>query len=110
MNRASVYFLIVLFIGIGSCKKDENAVSDQIPQWLQAKVTELTSEFNLCNYTNVEIIEYRGEHYYNINCALWNCIYCYIYDKNGNRLIWTTNEMQDFYTGKKLIKTLPACP
>jgi hypothetical protein len=109
MKRSSAIFLIVFLLGIDSCKKEETSVSDQFPEWLQAKITELTSEFNLCEYTNVEIIEYKGELYYNISCGAWNCIYCQIFDQNGNRRTWTTGEMPDFLTNKKLIKTVPAC-
>jgi len=109
MNRFIAILLIVFLLGI-TCKKEEITPPDQFPEWLQAKITELTSEFDLCKYTNVEIIEYKGEFYYNISCGVWNCIYCQIFDVNGNRPTWTNEGMQDFLTNKKIIKTLPACP
>lgn len=110
MNRFTAILLLVFLLGIDSCKKEETSAPDQFPEWLQAKITELTSEFNLCEYTYVEIIEYKNEFYYNISCGVWNCIYCQIFDKNGNRPTWTNSGIEDFLTNKKLIKTLPACP
>jgi hypothetical protein len=111
MKRVIFFACLCLVLSTFSCdKKDEITAPDQFPVWLQTKITELISDSNLCEYTNVEIIEYKGELYYNISCGLWNCIYCQIYDTNGNRPSWRNGGMQDFLTNKKLIKTLPACP
>ncbi len=110
MKPLTILILLVCLIAGEGCKKEENLPDDQLPYWLQTKVTELTSEFDHCKYTNVEVIEYKGKYYYNINCALWNCIYCQIYDQKGNRPDWINGEMQDFLTNMKFVKILPACP
>jgi len=110
MNRLSLYFCILLLGGILSCKdKDEITPPDQFPLWLKFKITELTSESNLCAITDVTIIDYKGKLYYNIYCGLWSCIYCELYDENGNRPNWETDQLNDFFANKKEIKTLPAC-
>lgn len=73
------------------------------------KVAEVISEFNRCELTNVEIINFEGKTYYNISCAIWNCIYCQLFDEKGNHPIWNSNEWNDFLANKKVIKTVPAC-
>jgi hypothetical protein len=110
MNRFSTILLIVFLLGIDSCKKDGTSAPDQFPEWLQTKITELTSEFNLCKFTDITIIEYKGQKYYHVYCGAWSCMYCQLFDEQGNRPVWESNEWNDFSTNKKVIKTLPACP
>ena len=110
MRRFATILLIIFLLGTDSCKKDENSTPDQFPEWLQAKITELTSEFNLCKITDVTIIEYKGQKYYHVYCGVWSCMYCQLFDEQGNRPVWESNEWNDFLTNKKVIKTLPACP
>jgi hypothetical protein len=110
MKRLPVFILILLLIGLGSCKKDEISTSDQFPAWLQAKITELVPEQNLCEITEVTIIEYNGAKYYHIYCEIWSCMYCQLFDGNGNRPNWDENGWNNFFAKQKAIKTVPACP
>jgi len=91
MKRLPAFVLIVLLIGLYSCKKDDHSANSQSPEWLQAKITELTSEFDLCKYTDVTTIEYNGKMYYHIYCGAWSCVYCQLFDEKGNRPNWDTN-------------------
>jgi hypothetical protein len=109
MKQFPIFILIVFLIGLSSCKKDDNATNDPFPEWLQAKITELVPDQNLCKITNVTIIEYKGEKYYDIYCGLWSCIYCQIFDEQGNRPNWETIDWNDFIVNKKEIKVVPAC-
>jgi hypothetical protein len=110
VNRFYVILLFVFLLGMDSCKKEEDSNPDQFPGWLQAKITELTSEFNLCQYTDVTFIEYKGQKYYHVYCGVWSCMYCQLFDEQGNRPVWETSEWNDFFANKKEIKTVPACP
>lgn len=110
MKYLSILILFGSLIILGACKKDDNSVNDQFPAWLQTKITELTSEFDLCKITDVTLIEYKGKKYYHIYCGLWSCMYCQLFDEKGNRPTFTEAEWNDFLTNKKEIKTLPACP
>ena len=110
MKRLFLFACIFLFLGVSSCnKKDEITPPDQFPHWLELKITELTSEFKLCEITDVTYIEYKGKLYYHIYCGLWSCMYCQVFDENGNRPSWETNDWNDFFAHKKEIKTVPAC-
>jgi hypothetical protein len=110
MRQFYTILLIVFLLGMDSCKKEENSTTDQFPGWLQTKITELTSEFNLCEYTDVTIIEYNGKTYYHIYCGVWSCSHCQLFDDKGNHAVWEYNEFSDFLKYSKVIKALPACP
>jgi hypothetical protein len=110
MSRFTIILLLVFILGMDSCKKEEDAISDQFPGWLQTKITELTSEFNLCEYTDVTIIEYNGKTYYHIYCGVCSCSHCQLFDDKGNHAVWEDNEFSDFLKYGKVIKVLPACP
>ena len=111
MRRLFLFVGVFLILGVLSCnKKDEETNPDQFPEWLQTKITEITSKQNICSITDVTIIEYQGKRYYNIYCGLWSCVYCQFFDEKGNRPTWDSNGWNDFSTNQKVIKILPACP
>jgi hypothetical protein len=100
-------FLLLSFL---SCdKKDTITDPEDFPIWLQAKITELVTPSNLCNITDVTIIEYNGKKYYHIYAGLWSCAYCQLFDEQGNRPDWDSNGWKDFLANKKDIQTVPAC-
>jgi hypothetical protein len=111
MNRLFIIACVIFLVGILSCeKKDETTSPDQFPEWLQAKITELTSKQDICSITDVTVIEYNGKIYYHIYCGLWSCMYCHLFDEWGNRPEWETDEFNNFLNFQKVLKTLPACP
>lgn len=110
MKRLFIIACAIFLVGILSCKKkDEITLPDQFPEWLQAKITALTSDKNICSITDVTITEHKGKRYYNVYCGLWSCVYCQFFDEQGNHPIWETNEFSDFLKSGKVIKVLPAC-
>jgi len=109
MKHLFLIVCLLLLVSISSCTKEKSDNPEQLPEWIQAKVTEVISEFNLCESTNVEIINFEGKTYYNISCAIWNCIYCQLFDEQGNRPVWNSTEWNDFFANNKEIKVVPAC-
>jgi len=105
-------FLIICLLLLGSifsCTKEKSDHPDQFPVWLQAKIMEITSENDLCKYTHIEIIKFEGKFYYNIRCDVWNCIYCQVFDEQGNKIQWNSETLNIFLANNEVIKTLPAC-
>ena len=110
MKRLAFFTTIMLLIGLLSCnKKEETPVSKDFPEWLQLKITELVPEQNLCAITDVTIIEYNGKRYYHVYCGIWSCMYCQLFDEQGNRPVWDSTGWEDFFANKKEIQTVPAC-
>jgi len=110
MKRLILFTTIILLAGILSCdKKDLITGPEEFPVWLQLKITELIPEQNLCAITDVTIIEYNGKKYYHVYCGIWSCMYCHLFDEQGNRPVWDTKVWEDFFANKKEIQTVPAC-
>jgi hypothetical protein len=110
MNRLFCFAYIFLLWGVLACdKKDEDISTDQLPEWLQTKITELIPDQKSCWITDVTIIKYKGERYYHVYCGLWSCMYCQLFDEKGNRPTWETNQWNDFFANKKEIRVVPVC-
>ena len=110
MKRLILFAGIVLLIGLLSCDK-KNIITgpEDFPIWLQIKITELVTPNNICEFTDVTIIEYNGKRYYHIYAGLWSCMYCQLFDEQGNRPDWDTRVWNDFFAKKKEILVIPAC-
>ena len=109
MKRLIFYLNLLIILLILSCNKEETNNSDQLPEWLQAKIAELVSDQNLCKITDVKVIEYKEKRYYHLYCGIWSCMYCQLFDQQGNRPVWETTEWNDFFANKKEIKVVLAC-
>lgn len=110
MRRLILCATIILMISFLSCdKKDTITGPEEFPAWLQLKIAELVTPFSICNITDVTIIEYNGKKYYNIYAGLWSCVYCQLFDEQGNRPDWDSKGWEDFFTKKKDIQTVAAC-
>lgn len=110
MKRFVHIACLFLLFGALSCKDNEEITpSDQYPEWLQLKITELISNGNDCEITDLTIYEFKGKKYYHIYNGLWSCGYCELYDESGNHLSGTQEERDDFYANKKELKKVPAC-
>ena len=110
MRRLILLLYFSALFGFLSCDKKEIVESpEQFPVWLQEKISELVTPSNICNITDVTIIQYNGKKYYHIYAGLWSCMYCELFDEQGNRPVWDGKGWGDFYTKKKDIQTVPAC-
>lgn len=110
MNRFTAILLLVFLLGMDSCKKEETSAPDQFPEWLQTKITELTSKQDICKITDVTISEYQGKKYYEVYCGIWSCYHCQLFDESGNQPTWNSDKWKDFFANQKVMKILPACP
>ncbi len=110
MGRLIKFIFIFAFLVAFSChKKEETLVSKELPEWLQLKIAELVPDQKLCEITDVTFIEYKGQIYYHVYCGIWSCMYCQLFDQQGNRPNWDSDVWQDFLAKKREIQTVPAC-
>jgi hypothetical protein len=109
MKFLHTFIFVILLLALHTCKKEEKITNYSIPDWLQSKITELLPDQDLCKITDITIIEYKGQIYYHIYCGIWSCVYCQLFDEQGNRPAWDTNSWNDFLAQKKEIEKIPAC-
>ena len=109
MKRLLYFLSLLLILTLPCCKKDAISGPEEFPGWLQIKIAELVTPLGICNITDVTIIEYNGKKYYHIYAGLWSCMYCQLFDEDGNRPVWDTKGWEDFHAKKKDIQTVPAC-
>jgi hypothetical protein len=109
-RRLTGLVFIAAFLALFSChKKEEITVSKEFPGWLRIKIAGLIPDEPLCKISEVTTIQYKGKIYYHVYCGLWSCMYCQLFDEQGNRPDWKDEDWQDFFANKKELRTDPAC-
>ena len=99
---------IMLNLLFAACKDDEKDPV-VLPEAIQQVVNESETDNDLCEICNVEIFEFEGKHYYNLYCAHWSCLYCNLYDENGDLVSGEDFNFSGFLEQKKLIGKVPMC-
>ncbi|MGQ8337132.1 hypothetical protein ACUNWD_11325 [Sunxiuqinia sp. A32] len=88
--------------------KDETLVV--FPDSLELKIKELKQQGDdFCDICRVEVIQFEGEEYYSLYCDLWSCIYCHVYDEEGNEISWEQETWESFVENHEVIQTVPIC-
>lgn len=103
--KKTIVALILSLLLFSACQKDQESAR---PDWLNAKVAELISD-DQCSISTVTVYEFEGQQYYNIYCGVWSCMFCELYDAEGNAVNWDPDAFQKFHETSKEIDELPAC-
>lgn len=90
-----VSLLLFLFI---SCNEDETP-QKEIPEWIQPIIENLDNSGE-CYGCSLAEINYNNKTYYHLYCSYWSCMYCNLYDSNGNTVEWETEDFSSFLTNK----------
>ena len=109
MKRILYLLSLIMMLSVFACDKKETTDTNQLPVWLKQKITELVPDQKLCEITTVTVIELHGKRFYHVYCGIWSCMYCHLFDENGNRPEWDNEGWSDFAANKKEIKIVPAC-
>jgi len=94
-----IYFVAVTFLLFLSCHNDE-IPQPIIPEWLTPKIENFEKPGE-CYGCAVTRIEYNNQFYYHLYCGIWSCMYCQLYDSQGNLVNWDQNQFNDFFKKKK---------
>ncbi|MDA3929020.1 MAG: hypothetical protein PF541_08670 [Prolixibacteraceae bacterium] len=105
MKTFIVKILIGLFFILASCSDDDFAPK---PNWLSDKVKEIIEE-DMCNISTVTVYQFQDEYYYNIYCGVWSCLFCHLYDTDGNAVNWDSETFTLFHENSEEIEEFPAC-
>ena len=96
--RKYISFFIALFLtfGLGACSSDDENITvneyDELPAWLIPEAQKMAEDFK--NFEGDPTLLYsinratgiHGETVYHIYRAIDSCIYCNLYDENGNHV------------------------
>jgi hypothetical protein len=97
-----IAFVFLLSLVIISCEKDEKLPPN--PEWLNTMITQLESS------TTPGIIVYaykwNEDYYYNVSNPISSCMFCELYNYQGDKPNWTDDEFSDFALNSKLIKAV----
>ena len=94
----SIWIALFMAFGLCACSSDEDSITeyeydyDELPAWLIPQAKELAESFK--NYEGNPTLLHsisrntgiHGEIVYHIYRAIDSCIYCNLYDENGNHV------------------------
>ena len=99
--RALALTLLILFAF--SCEKESH--EDENPGWLNEFIREIEDD-PFYNLSSIVRWKYLGDYYYEVDNPVSSCLYCEIYDIEGNQVSWSFEELDSFLenrTDRKLI-------
>lgn len=94
------YMIFILFVFIIlACEKKESMNVDA-PLWLNEMVNDMESE---STYIAAEFWRYswNGDYYYELTSPIFSCLYCNVFDSQGNRMDWEIANLDDFIKDRK---------
>ncbi len=94
-------FLLALLV-FGACEKQR--FEDKNPTWLDQLIEEMeVKPYYGGSYINQ--YTWQNHFYYEITIPVSSCMYCDVYDYEGNRINWEENEIDDYLENrsKKLL-------
>lgn len=95
MKNLILISILVLFMS--SCNKENNPDN---PQWLEELIIEIQNdEF----YVGSKIYrhQYENEFYYHLEIPLSSCAFCNLYEFNGDQVIWSHEELEDYLKSRE---------
>ena len=105
MKRLIFLFLIcILFV---SCQKEETPKPD-VPDWFIPQIEELESSGE-CYSCTITQITFNNKLYYELYCGYWSCMYCHLYDGEGELVDWEIEEFNNFLENKNSEKVIWNC-
>ena len=97
---------VLLFFILTSCHKDSGVgpfeYERDTPVWLKEKISDISSD-TAQFYTKTKVYRYRWNEsfIYHISIPLSSCVYCELYDENGNKVQITSDLMlQNFLNNR----------
>ena len=110
MKQLFILWILVNLLLV-ACNKnsDDEMELEAFPGSLELAINDLRSQDNLCDICTVEIIEFNNKKYYHLYCQIWSCLYCNVYDVDGNKVTFDQNNWESFIETHKVIRTVPMC-
>jgi hypothetical protein len=89
---------IIVTLSFLSCNKEED---EQInPQWLKAMTDTIRTKDYYWGST-IYRHDWKSKYYYHLMIPISSCAYCNVYDENGEKVNWSTENSQDYMQNRK---------
>lgn len=102
MRATKIILLLLIYITCLGCERNDEVTDENpaIPAWLQSKIAEI--EDNIY-YDGTLIIrhEWKSKYYYHINTPLSSCLYCEVYNHDGEKVDWKVESRDDYLKNRK---------
>ncbi len=99
-----IFISVLLFAAFVGCQKN-NAVEPfnyerDTPLWLKVKIDSMSTNQEYFG-TEVYRYEWNGKFVYHITSIINSCMFCDVFDQNGNKIQLTSEDVLDFQQNKK---------
>jgi len=94
--KKQILCLLLVFVFTFCAKED---IPPEVPDWLLPTVEELENSGE-CYGCSITKISYNGEMYYHVYCGYWSCMYCNLYNSQGNLVDWDQEKFNHFLENK----------
>ena len=101
------FIILVLVLFQFSCNKEETPPLE-VPDFLHPQIEELENSGE-CYGCTITKISFNNSFYYHLYCGYWSCMYCNLYDNNGNLVQWEQEEFSDFLENKTVEQVIWKC-
>jgi len=112
INKAIQVMFVLLSIMIVSCDGEGDDSEYEIcgkndPDWFISLIESLETDSTSFRNANVAEFEYNGESLFHVMNPLSSCLYCYVYDCDGNLVEWpSVDDFQDYEQNREYIAHL----
>ncbi len=90
-------FLLALLI---FCTCEKQSSDNRNPEWLDELILEMEGNpYYFGSY--ISRYTWNGDFFYEITIPVSSCMYCDIYDIDGNRINWQENDINDYLENRK---------
>jgi thioredoxin-related protein len=93
-----VIIIGILIFSFLSCKKDN--VEQINPQWINTMVDTIKTQDSYWG-SIIYRHDWKSKYYYHLMIPLSSCAYCNVYDENGEKVNWSTENSQDYMQNRK---------
>jgi len=93
----SLAILFISLVLLSACEKER--YDDKNPKWLDQMIQEME---NNPYYTGSSIERYtwKNNYYYEFTIPLSSCLYCDVYNFDGDRIDWQKNDIDDYLANR----------
>ncbi len=89
--------LLIILLILSTCEKER--FDNKNPKWLDEMIQEMENN-PYYGGSYIERYTWRNHYYYEVTIPVSSCLYCDIYNVDGERIDWQENDLEDYLQNK----------